>query len=92
MGKSPEMQVGGFVWTFTRMLVLVVKNAPANAEDRRGAGSVPGLGRFPGGGNGNPFLYSCLENPHQQMSPAGYSSQGWKESDLSEATEQARTD
>ena len=37
----------------------VVKNPPANAG---GAGSVPGLGRSPGGGNGNPFQYSCLEN------------------------------
>ena len=38
----------------------VVKNLPANAED---AGSVPGLGRFPGGGNGNPLQNSCLGNP-----------------------------
>ena len=37
----------------------VVKNPPANAG---GAGSVPGLGRSPGGGNDNPFQYSCLEN------------------------------
>ena len=29
-------------------------------------GSIPGLGRFPGGGHGNPFQYSCLENPHGQ--------------------------
>ena len=37
----------------------MVKNLPANAED---LGSVPGLGRSPGGGNGNPLQYSCLEN------------------------------
>ena len=30
-------------------------------------GSIPGLGRFPGGGHGNPFQYSCLENPHGQI-------------------------
>ena len=36
-----------------------VKNLPANAGDK---GSVLGLGRFPGGGNGNPLQYSCLEN------------------------------
>ena len=42
---------------------LVVKNPPANARDRRDAGSVPGLGRSPGGGQGSPFQYSCLENP-----------------------------
>ena len=29
-------------------------------------GSIPGLGRFPGGGNGSPLQYSCLENPHGQ--------------------------
>ena len=37
-----------------------VKNLPADAGD---VDSVPGLGRSPGGGNGNPFQYSCLENP-----------------------------
>ena len=35
----------------------------ANAGDAREAGSVPQLGRSPGGGNGNPIQYSCLENP-----------------------------
>ena len=43
-------------------MVLVVKNPPANAGDARNAGSIPGLGRSPGVGNGNPLLYSCLEN------------------------------
>ena len=38
----------------------VVKNPPINAED---TGSIPGLGRSPGEGNGNPLQYSCLENP-----------------------------
>ena len=40
----------------------VVKNSPANAVDTWDVGSVPGLGRAPGEGNGNPLLYSCLEN------------------------------
>ena len=40
----------------------VVKNPPANAGDTEHAGSIPGLGRYPGEGNGNPFRYSCLEN------------------------------
>ena len=44
-------------------MVLVVKNSPANVGDIRDAGSIPGLGRSPGGGNGNPLQYSCLENP-----------------------------
>ena len=37
----------------------VVKNLPANAGDTGEAGSIPGSGRFPGGGNGNPLQYSC---------------------------------
>ena len=41
-------------------VVVVVKNLPVNAGD---AGSVPGLGRSPRGGHGNPLWYSCLENP-----------------------------
>ena len=44
-------------------MVLVVKNSPANAGDRKDVGSIPGLGRSPGGGHGNPLQYSCLENP-----------------------------
>ena len=40
----------------------VVKNPPANAADARDRGSIPGLGRSPGLGNGNPLQYSCLEN------------------------------
>ena len=43
--------------------VLVGKNPPASAGDTRDMGSVPGLGRSPGGGHGNPLQYSCLENP-----------------------------
>ena len=39
------------------------KNLPANAEDIRDMGSIPGLGRYPGEGNSNPLQYSCLENP-----------------------------
>ena len=41
----------------------MVKNLPANAGDTGEAGSSPGLGRSPGGGNGNPLQNSCLENP-----------------------------
>ena len=48
-------------------------NAPANAEDVRNTGSIPGSRRSPGEGNGNPLQYFCLENPHGQRSLAGYS-------------------
>ena len=47
----------------TFQVMLVVKNMPANAGDIRYSGSIPGLGRSPGGGHGNPLQYSCLENP-----------------------------
>ena len=41
----------------------VIKNDPASAGEAEDAGSTPGLGRSPGGGNGNPLQYSWLENP-----------------------------
>ena len=44
-------------------MVLVVKNPPANAGYRREPSLIPGLGRCPGGGHGNPLQDSCLENP-----------------------------
>ena len=50
--------------TFKRasQVVPVVKNPPANAGGARDAGSIPGSGRFPGGGNDKPLQYPCLEN------------------------------
>ena len=39
------------------------KEIACNAEDARDMGLIPGLGRSPGGGHGNPLQYSCLENP-----------------------------
>ena len=43
-------------------MALEVKNLSANAGDVRDTGSIPGSGRSPGGGHGNPLQYSCLEN------------------------------
>ena len=54
-------------------------------------GAVPGLGRSPGGGHGNPFQYSFLENPHGQRSLAGYSPWGHKELDKTEQLSTATT-
>ena len=49
---------------WTSQVVLVVKNLLASAgDDVRDVGSVPGSGKSPGEGNGNPLQYSCLENP-----------------------------
>ena len=44
-------------------MVLVLKNLPANVRDIRDVGLLPGLGRSPGRGHGNPLQYSFLENP-----------------------------
>ena len=54
-------------------MVLVVKNPPAKAGDPRDMGSIPELGKSPGGGHVNPPQYSCLENPHGQRSLEGHS-------------------
>ena len=61
----------------------VVKNPPANARDTGDAGSIPGSGRSPGGGNGNPLQYSCLEN---SMDREAWQASPWgpKESDTTE--------
>ena len=55
------------------LVAQLVKNLPAMREI---FGSIPGWGRFPVGGHGNPLQYSCMENPHGQGSLVGYSPQG----------------
>ena len=60
----------GFPWS------SVAKNLPANIGDKS---CVPGLGRFPGEGHGNPLQYSCLKKSHGQRSLVGYSIQGSQE-------------
>ena len=50
------------VYLETSPMVLVVKNPPVNSGDIRDLGSIPGLGRSPGGRHGNPLQYSQLEN------------------------------
>ena len=62
---------------------LAGKESACNMED---LGSIPGLGKSPGGGHDNPFQYSCLENPHGQRNLEGYHTYGHKESDMTEAT------
>ena len=49
--------------SWTSQEALVIKNPPANAEDVRDTGSIPGSVRPLGGGHGNPLQYSCWENP-----------------------------
>ena len=69
MDWDPEAVLGS---TRSRPLILytanlrpgsrVVKSRPASTEAAREEGSIPGSGRSPGGGNGNPLQYSCLES------------------------------
>ena len=65
----------------------MVKNPPANAGDAIDVGSIPGSGRSPEEGSGNPLQYSCLENPMDRgVWQATYSSWGHKELDMTEHT------
>ena len=61
----------------------MIKNPLADAGDIRDPSLIPGLGRTPGGEHGIPLQYSCMENP---MDSAGYSPEGCKELDMTEAT------
>ena len=57
------------------------KESPFNVG---GLGLIPGMGRYPGGGRGNPLQFSCLESPQGQRNMVGYSPWGHKESDMTE--------
>ena len=65
-------------------MALVVKNLPVNAGEIRDVGSIPGLGRSPGGGHGNPLQYSCLENPMDRGAWQATTHGINKESDMAE--------
>ena len=58
IGNIPTLNLN-----WNSQVIILVKNLPANAGDRRDAGLIPGLGIFPGGEHGNPLQYSCMENP-----------------------------
>ena len=63
--EPPGVEAWG-VLTTGRQVALGVKNSPAIAGDERDLDLIPGLGRSPGGGHGNPLQYSCLENPRDR--------------------------
>ena len=63
----------------------MVRNLPAKTRDATDIGSIPEWGRSPGGGNGNPLQYFCLENPMDRQ-PGGLQSMGHKESYTIEPT------
>ena len=67
------------------------KESACNAGDSGDVGLIPGSGRSPSGGHGNPFQYSFLPGePHGQRTLVAYSPLGRKESDTTEATKHAR--
>ena len=63
---------------------LSSKESARKAGDAGDAGLIPGWGRSPGRGHGNPLQYSCLENPQGQRSLVGCSPWGHKELDTTE--------
>ena len=62
----------------------MVKNPPASAGDTVDVGSIPGSGRSPGEGNGNPFQYSCLGDSMEEEPGRLHSTWGHKESNATE--------
>ena len=76
-----ELEYGS--WRGASHMALVVEKLPGNVRDVRDMGSIPGSGRSPGGGHGNPLQHSCLENP---MARGATVYMVVKESDMTKAT------
>ena len=70
----------------------MVKNPPANERDVRDVDSIPGSGRSPKGGHGNPLQLFLPGKSHGQRSFAGYSPWGCKQSDMTERLTTTTTD
>ena len=83
-----RVHISDLISVWASQVVLVVKDPPANAKDTEDAGLIPGSGRSPRGGNGNPLQYPCLENA-MHKGARGLQSMGSQESDTTEATEHA---
>ena len=87
LGKGKATHSSIVAW---RISWTVFWGFPGGSDSKESAhnvgdlGSIPGLGRSPEGGHGNPLQYSCLENPHGQRSLVGYSSRSRKESDTTD--------
>ena len=85
-----ESSVGNIPWRRDRLPTQVFMGFPGGSDSKESAwnagdlGSIPQLGRSPGGVHGNPLQYFCLENPHGQRNLSGYSPYNHKESDMAE--------
>ena len=66
---------------FIKVIAVFLFGLPCNVGD---LGLIPHVGRYPGGGHGNPLQFSCLESPQGQRNMVGYSPWGHKESDMTE--------
>ena len=70
--------------------MIIIWGFPVGSDGRESAcnagdlGSIPGSGRYPGEGNGNPLQYACLENPKDRRPWLAYCPWGHKESDMTE--------
>ena len=94
LSAMQETQFNSWTWKFPwrrgRLPTPVFLDFPSGSDGKEftsnvgDLGLIPGLGRSPGGGHGNPLQYSCLENLHGQRSLVGYSPWGHKESDITE--------
>ena len=84
-----HVHVSDLLSIWASQVALVVKNPLANARDTEDASSIPGSGRSPRGGNGNPLQYPCLEKS-MNKGARGLQSLGSQESDTTEATKHAR--
>ena len=89
-----NVAAAGNIWGFPGG--IVIKNPPAKVGDTRDSSSIPGWGRSPGGGNGNPLQYSFLENPMdrgaRQATAHGVAKSGtWLSTDTKERTTTKKT-
>ena len=63
LATRPTFYILSYLIIIASQVALLVKHLPANAGDAKDAGSIPGSGRSPEVGNGNPLQYPCLDNP-----------------------------
>ena len=95
--KSEHAHIHVYIHIYTHIYICITESLCSTPETNTGfpgdsdgkesicntgdLGSIPGLEKSPGGGHGNPFQYSCLENPHGQRGLVGFSPWGHKEPD-----------